>query len=416
MKTMQIKINRIWKIDLLFVRLFFIFIPCFLPRMITSRMGNRLYYMLILIDIAYIVFMDMKAGIRYRRVSWLFVLLELLTLGVTLMQDANLQWCISKIAPILLLALIFSVYGDKGKKILAVLMLQFEIYIYLNFLTVILYPDGFYSAASTIYGSTTEWFFGSHSEFVYWLFPGIVISLLYGELFHAKKRSLCLNLAVIITIIKVNSSTTIMGVAILFVFYYFPYIKKIVTPLLVAVVSTVLYTYIVIIQEFDFLEFIIVDILGKDMTFTNRLLIWGNAVELIRENVWGYGVWDSTTMSEYLGRFTANHCHDQFLQIAFNSGIAGFCIFVLIELMVLIRAWKLKQKAGLIIMISILSFNIMGITETLDYASVYVIFMLGDSVCEYLCSDNIYLLEQEKKEKRCQIKDAIYRYVFRRMG
>lgn len=85
--------------------------------------------------------------------------------------------------------------------------------------------------------------------------------------------------------------------------------------MLIAVVGVI---YIVFMQKFDFLSPIIEGVLGKDMTFSNRLIIWKNAISVIANNpIQGYGIMNENEISRILGKFPsfvwegATHCHDE---------------------------------------------------------------------------------------------------------
>ena len=107
-----------------------------------------------------------------------------------------------------------------------------------------------------------------------------------------------------------------VGVAVFLLLYFFPAIKKFLTPTNIAIVVAFLVVTIVINNSFEYLRPIVEGVLKKDMTMTNRLLIWQNAVSEIKSNLlFGHGYLMGSDAYNLLGIFpgyirtTATHCH-----------------------------------------------------------------------------------------------------------
>ena len=94
---------------------------------------------------------------------------------------------------------------------------------------------------------------------------------------------------------------------------------------------------IVIFRLQEMLSFIIVDILGKDLTLTGRTYIWDRAWYYIRKNpIFGYGV------ESYIYRgakmrlpdaYPAGlHAHDRFIETIYRGGIILLVIYIIILL------------------------------------------------------------------------------------
>lgn len=132
-----------------------------------------------------------------------------------------------------------------------------------------------------------------------------------------KKRSYFLICATIVTQFIKGSSTGLVGVVIFLLWLVIPIIRKVMTPFRCLIVAIVLFVSIVYLRNSDFLEPIIVGMLGKDMTFTNRLEIWDNSIKAIgNKPLLGYGILYTDAVIGLLGRTEsgfiwrgATHCH-----------------------------------------------------------------------------------------------------------
>ncbi|PPS44228.1 O-antigen ligase [Chroococcidiopsis sp. TS-821] len=96
------------------------------------------------------------------------------------------------------------------------------------------------------------------------------------------------------------------------------------------------------------LETIVVDILGKDLTFTGRTILWEYVLQMIQQRpILGYGYqgfWRGLDGPSAFVLDAVNwavpHAHNGFLDLTLNLGIVGLSIFILSFLMSTIRALR----------------------------------------------------------------------------
>ena len=149
--------------------------------------------------------------------------------------------------------------------------------------------------------------------------------------------------------------------------------------------AIVLFVSIVYLRNSDFLEPIIVGMLGKDMTFTNRLEIWDNSIKAIgNKPLLGYGILYTDAVIGLLGRTEsgfiwrgATHCHNQFLQIGLMSGIIGLVAYIAAIVMAF---WGCRscdnKRMGQVATICLFIFCVISITEVYQYPQMYMLFIL----------------------------------------
>lgn len=316
----------------------------------------------------------------------LMMVLEGVTFTSTILHKGSLDnvfWSASSLIYVAIL-IDLCIKENKSETLIRCMMVHLELCTYINLLTVLIKPNGFFSRTISAYGKTEEWFLGSDHYFVVWAIPAFLIAWIYKEYSRKKYRSYILCITTILTQFIKGSATGVVGVSIFLLWMILPLIKKIMTPLKSVILAGALFVTIIFMRVANFLEPIIVGVLGKDMTFTSRLGIWNNAITAIKKSqLIGYGIQYSSQTVEMLGNLNgflwmgATHCHNQFLQVAFQSGLIGIVCYVS---MILISFMQCKKYSKLPITqvgtVCLFVFCIISITEVYEYQQLYLLFIL----------------------------------------
>lgn len=108
----------------------------------------------------------------------------------------------------------------------------------------------------------------------------------------------------------------------------------------------VLWTLIIVFRIQDLFEWLIVGILHKNLSLTNRIYIWdGILSQVLQKPIWGHG--RSETVNIFFLRLQhANlSSHNQVLQTLYEGGFVGLAVFVLALCYVSTFAVKYKKSA-----------------------------------------------------------------------
>lgn len=120
----------------------------------------------------------------------------------------------------------------------------------------------------------------------------------------------------------------IMLLCILYLIYGANIPRKIIKKFIVA--NVVLFCLLVILNKMNLFKFIIVDILHRNLSLTDRTIIWNITIEKIKSSpVIGYGMIDGLSFQAMLPYITGINAHNTYLMILFNGGIILFIIFVI---------------------------------------------------------------------------------------
>lgn len=282
----------------------------------------------------------------------------------------------------------FAIYLDmvlinNPKMLFRTCMPILEIYLVLNFFTIIFCQEGLYRSDTFV--KFTYYFLGYDNQNINFILPALVLVLIYsvGSKGHRLHLIFCYCVA-ILTAIQIWSGMTLIVVctmsflAVICLKKNNYFIEKILSgnwfngiSLLWA--NIVMNISIVILRLQYLLEFLIVDILQKDITLTGRTVLWDrNFYYIFMKPCWGYGVDSAKKRALKLG-YSASapqglHAHNRFVETLYRGGFVLFGIY----LWMLFYAAKCLKKFKNERISKILAFSIfiyLGgmITEFYDY-------------------------------------------------
>lgn len=325
-----------------FLALFAFFEPVYMSSL---PYGATFYNCLSLLTFVLVFFVVIYQQRWYSLAPLLIVLGEFLILIFTFLNNGQIKSETLHFMMLCTLVALVECYRHQFVTFLDALMLHFECCIYINLASLIFFPESLFSRENVAYGFTHEWFLGSRNSFISWLLPGLVVALLYRCYHRKSKRWVFLTIGIFATQFFQTSSTLIVSSVLVLFLSLTPYVNRLFRPLIGFAVSMVLEVLIVVFNQVNFLSPIIVGILGKSLTFTNRTTIWENALHSMRLFT-GYGKLYPNQTAQILGNFQtflwqgATHAHNQLLNLGFQAGI----ILIIITLVTYAVAfWKLER-------------------------------------------------------------------------
>ena len=223
------------------------------------------------------------------------------------------------------------------------------LYVIINALTVLLFPDGMYS--TTKY---TENFFLSYRTawFPVYLLAATVV-LFNAAIYPSKRTKLWRGLticALFLSVIWVWTATSIFCFTLAAIVFFVCWKFRKGNPVRarwVLLVEAVVFVLMVIMKAQERFSFILVDLLQKDITMTSRLRIWDNALYVVSNNLLtGIGNVGSEAMEMILG-YGATHAHNFFLDNTLRYGLIGLIFCLLPVIYTMTRSYK-QPMQGLI--------------------------------------------------------------------
>lgn len=370
--------------------IFIILAPFFKPTYFETISSIKILYdVLFCIDLVAAVYLILVKRLKLCGVSKNIIAFSLITFVVTMINTGFNNYMFLTLFSVIMICVFIDEYKDSFCQLIDCLLLHCEICIYVNLFTLILFRERLYGRPSTVYGLTHEWFLGTHNGFIYWMIPALMVALICYYVFNRKKRSALLILSIIITLLLKSSATAIVGVGIVVLSAVIPKFRKVFTVRRTIFLFTVIFVLVVVLQKADIFAPLVTGILNKDMTFSNRLIIWKSAMEaIINRPLFGYGYLSNDDMVSYLNYRAATHCHNQILQVAFQGGLLSLGLYIVAQIKSFISAWRVRNKDLARLLIAVLfSYNLVGITENLNNALLYLVLVLPVAVMKYTEKD-----------------------------
>ena len=265
----------------------------------------------------------------------------------------------------------------------------FNTLVFINFITIIMFPAGMYEDITTNTGA--NWFLGYDNMHIIYLLPCIFFNYVYNEI--NKRNSLIsyfmISVCYISCIIRF-SATSLVGMTILGL-YFVPFFKEFIKNNYkkIVIVILVLNFLIVICRIQNVFEYIIVDILGKTLTFTDRVYIWDYVIEFIKNKpLFGYGFQSSEIRFLMTNVYQSYHAHNEILEIIYKSGLIGMSIITFMCVALKKHIYNIKiENIKIIIMVFTIVYLIMFITEYYDIKNFIYLFILAEYFREDIKDD-----------------------------
>lgn len=271
---------------------------------------------------------------------------------------------------------------------LSALMFYLSFLIFINFLSILLYPNGILLNPNA-YFNKYGWILGYKNGLIIYIIPAILSSFVVSlkKYNHLRKFDYFLLLISYISVIMANSSTSIISLSII-VFYTLFYKRftriKAMNIKTYCLTSLILNFLIVIVRIQNVFKRLIVDGLHKNLTFTGRTYIWDYYLKSSFDKpIFGHGTQDSMYRALLIKNASgAVHCHNQLLEVFYQVGILGFIIYMYIHVISVIKLYKYRDNTFISQFISILLFAcfITMITEVFSFNSFLYILVIAYNI------------------------------------
>ncbi|MDE6407077.1 MAG: O-antigen ligase family protein [Anaeroplasmataceae bacterium] len=264
---------------------------------------------------------------------YLVLLFRLVTLIPTLTSpDGNIVTyvgiCIYDLAFVMLIQ--YGICQDK-KQFIKAFIGVLDFWIILN--TITLFIPGLHREGIEMSGKYYSSLLGYDNRYIYFFLPLIFARIIYSNTYKGKLRisDYFMYLFCLVTLLYVNATAALVAWLLFIPFFFILRSKKKFKLLnygLVLLVFLVI-NYLLVFQRIqNQFEYIIVDILHKDLTLSYRTIIWDRAfVSLEGKYLIGRGYEFESVVLENLNN--ANHTHNYMLMLIYRGGVVGLVLYCL---------------------------------------------------------------------------------------
>lgn len=249
------------------------------------------------------------------------------------------------------------------------------LFVLINFATIILFPQGMYEFNNY----TQNYFLGYRNNSIMLFFPAIIFSIVRSLRKYNKLTlsSFVITAVSFATVILAFSATSVIGMTVFILFLLLALINKMPNFLNIITYLAINIAYffgVIILRLQEAFAFIIVDMLGRDLTFTGRTKIWDSALAAFAKSpVFGVGEIENQASRDLIG---ATHAHNYYLDLLYKSGLPGFLIFFAILIICGVALYRNRKNGKIPFVVSgaICAFMIMLQSEA--YYNIYYFFSI----------------------------------------
>lgn len=369
------------------IMVFLIMVPFFNDGYVTVKIVDDLIMdILKIVSFAFLVFLFVQKKKSLSGLAIVLIVMEMWWLIATLLNypvsERRVYYkMLIDIINAFAVALCVEYFIDEPIALLKGTMLNMELALYPNLIYVLLdYPG------------KRVYLLGGDTVFILWLLPAVCISVLY-ILFTRKYLRASLLIAVcIVTLLKTSCATAVvafMGMTAVLLIGLLLYRKHKIWLFPLLIISLMANMFVLFVYtggSFPILDFFIEKVLGKSVTFTERTVIWEEAMRMIREKPFiGHGFRPQIAVSNSFAD-SFQHSHNQILQQLNAGGIIGLLLFVIFHIELCRRVDKSDHSCARLLMVAaVFAISITYITESYKkFFRFYLVFFIAYHVGELL--------------------------------
>lgn len=267
---------------------------------------------------------------------------------------------------------------------LKILKIIFLIIIFINTITIILFPNGLYE--TNLY--TNNWFLQYDNLHIFIFMPAMLISIISDKLEYNKISISTLFLLLMITfsVYYCFSANTVVAYTLFLIYIiFYKYINKIkvfnsVTYFIVYIVTFLFFS---LLQLQNSISTFIVNILNKNLTFSGRTALWNTIIYYIKKKpILGYGIETNKIFTAKMGSIFFTHAHNTIFDILYKGGMVSLCIFMYLILLVIKELNKFKNNnlSKLVSFSLLCCFLMMNFESRQEKIGLWIILCIGYNI------------------------------------
>ena len=335
-----------------------------------------------------ILFLYVMKG-RINELVLTFLFMEVFLLINTIVHDGDIYSCMISCFSTISIVLLYDMGSKASVSFIRGQMFLFEIFIYINLLTVIIYPDGLYQA----YYIRNNWFLGYYNVQDKYFLLALIFAFIYKKQTGKAFRCNLLLGAVVTTVFITKSAGIMIQICLIVIAYFFRKKTRLFNYCSYCLLQLSYFIMIIILQQHHILGWILNDILHKWKSLEGRMYVWEKALKNFLESpIWGYGIEPSITRKASYG--WAFHAHNFLLEVLHQGGIIYLVFLLVIIILAGKKIMKLRNtEVAQIISLGILGWSVHGTVEPMIgalYMGIFVLAYHSDDFVNSICKENRY--------------------------
>lgn len=295
-----------------------------------------------------LLFITYDGRITYWKEVWSLFLFIIWCIGITLIKSPNklFSLMLNSVLPIIeFFFLAQCSINSKQNRSFKALYNVCKFYIIINFLSMLLWPQGIFRSSVGSSVNRAQWIFGSKNNVALYMIIFIVIVAWYIFCYEKNQKKVVIYamMAVFSVVmcgengigLLAGSATGIVAILVTLFLIYYGYFTNNTELFSISnrtflIISAIIYLVILSGGMFPFFEDLIVNIFHKTLTYSGRTSIWKTTMLHILDSMWtGHGEVDfySIVYIEHQLTYTT-YTYNVALKIILNYGIIGLCLLM----------------------------------------------------------------------------------------
>lgn len=257
----------------------------------------------------------------------IFLYIISLLIGAVTTANSNVEGCILDGLRVTAIFLLMQIVLCQGQNDLCAVSINvYEIYIIINFLTILLYPNGMYKNE---WGYVSNYFLGAKNVFILYILPFVFFVLIRFQnkscLVERIKGWVVMFIG-LASVLIVWSASSIIVIAMAMIWFFasdfFCKHDRVFNIRNFIIICLLLFVIIVIYQNLDAFSWLVEKVLHKDITLTARYDIWNSIlIAIAKKPLFGYGILDGTSIIMVTNNVLGINSHNMYLWCMFRGGI-----------------------------------------------------------------------------------------------
>ena len=283
----------------------------------------------------------------------IFIIVQRLFLVIlTLINGEEIRDIILEMGSVIAVLLLYEYFlrVSSWRVYLSALLFCFELMIYINLITIILYPHGMYwtnGYRDTFFVSWRCWFLGYYNNLTQFLIPGYMFALLYIYETGKRLRSYLFILSMFFSAYLLKSGGVVVSLLSITLIWLFFKNRTLLFNYYTYWMSQIVFISIALSIGLNtkLLYWILENMLGKTESFLGRVRLWEKyAKQIFMNPIFGYGIPNLAIRKKISGMSWGTHAHNFVLETLYRGGIVNLLLWMTIVILAGRKIYKYRDN------------------------------------------------------------------------
>ena len=327
-------------------------IPHFNPPLlnILGVLGD-LFDVIRLISFSIIILLVFLNRILPSKVTFLIVIQQLYVIIITWLNGYPIKDSLLEMGNVMAVVLLFDLLlqSNEWEVFTDATLTCFEIVIFINLITIILFPNGMYwtnDIKDTFFVNERNWFLGYYNNLTKYVIPAYLFILLYIEETGKKIKGIFLLICMILSAFLLKSGGLTVSLLTITAIWLFLKNRTVIFNYYTYWISQIIFivVFVFVGLNIDLFSWFLRK-LGKTSSFLGRMKLWGNyTIQISSSPIFGNGISNMNVRQGISGMNWGQHAHNLILEILYRGGLVNMLLWVIIIMTAGRRIYKYRNN------------------------------------------------------------------------